>query len=86
MLSTMLPEKELGRDKSFGHFSKLPQRKSYLDNISSSNLHRILILVSTPVFMVKEPNETTNKKIGSFLCCEFEKKSKMAAMPVESRI
>ena len=37
---------KIGRDMGFGHFSKLPQRKSNLDNISSSNLHRIIFLVA----------------------------------------
>ena len=50
MILTMLPEKKLGRDMGFGHFSNLPQQKSNLDNISSSNLHGIIILVSRPMF------------------------------------
>ena len=41
---------KIGRDMGFGYFSKLPQRKSNLDNISSSNLRRIIFLVSPFVF------------------------------------
>ena len=57
-----------------GHFSKLPQRKSNLENISGSNLHKIIILVTTPMFSwSKNRMKQTSKKIRSFLYCEFEK-------------
>ena len=78
MILTMLQEKKIVPDKGFGHFSKLPQRKSILGNISSSNLHRIIILVSTPLF-----SWSTNrmkpliKRLGLFYIADLEK-SKMA--------
>ena len=42
--------KKLRRDMGFGYFSKSSERKSNLDNNSSSKSHRIIILVSTPMF------------------------------------
>ena len=51
MILTMLPEKNWGViwvSAIFQHC--MAQRKSNLDNISSSNLHRIIILVSTHMF------------------------------------
>ena len=42
--------KKIGARYGFRHFSKLPQRKSNLDSISSSNLHGVIILVSRTMF------------------------------------
>ena len=71
--------KKLGRDMGFEHFSKLSQRKSYLDNISSSKSHRIIILVSTPMFSW---SKNRMKPLIKRLChsnIANSKKSKMAA-------
>ena len=51
MILTMLPEKNWGAIWVSAIFQNcMPQRKSNLDNISSSNLHRIIILLSTDMF------------------------------------
>ena len=42
MILTLLPEKKLVRDKGFGHF---------FDNISSSNLYRIIKLLKYYIVM-----------------------------------
>ena len=71
--------KKLLRDMGFGHFSKLSQRKANLDNISSSNSHRIIILVSTPMFAwSKNRMKPLIKRLGHFYIAN-SKKSKMAA-------
>ena len=79
MVLTMLPEKILGRDMGFGHFSKLSQQKSNLDNISSSKSHGIIILVSTPTFSwSKNRMKLLIKRLGHSYIVNL-KKSKMAA-------
>ena len=51
MIITMLPETNWGAIWVSSIFQNcMPQRKSNLDNISSSNLHRIIILLSTHMF------------------------------------
>ena len=64
--------KKLGRDTLFRPFFKIAATKIN----SSSNLHRVIILVSIHlayVCMGNKSNETTYKKIGLFLYCEFGK-------------
>ena len=71
--------KKLGRDMGFGYFSKLSQRKSNLDNISSSKSHRIIISVSTPMFSwSKNRMKPLIKRLGHSYIANSEK-SKMAA-------
>ena len=51
MILTMLPEKNRGAIWVSAFFQNcMAQRKSNLDNISSSNLHKIIILVSSHMF------------------------------------
>ena len=79
MIIMMLPEKKMGRDMGFGHFSILPQRKSNMDNISSYNLHRIIFLVSTPMFSwSKNRMKPFIKRLGHSYVANSEK-YKMAA-------
>ena len=67
------------RDMGFGHFSKLLQRKFNLDNISSSNLHRIISLVSTPMFSwSKNRMKPLIKRLGHSYNANLEK-NKIAA-------
>ena len=70
---------KMGRDMGFGHFSKLPQRKSNLDDICSYNLHRIIFFVSTPLFLwSKNQMKPLIKRLGHSYIANKEK-SKMAA-------
>ena len=67
---------KMGRDMGF---AKLPQRKSNLDNITSSNSHRIIFLVSTPLFSwSKNRMKPIIKRLGHSYIANSEK-SKMAA-------
>ena len=72
--------KKMGRDMGLGHFSKLHgATKSNLDNISSSNLHRIIILVSTHMFSwSKNRVKPFIERLGHSYIANSEK-SKMAA-------
>ena len=70
--------KKLERNIGFGHFSKLlPQRKSNLDDISSSNLHRIIILVSTHMFSWSKNRMKPRIERLGHSCVAKSEKSKM---------
>ena len=62
---TMLPEKNWGAISVSPIFQNcMPQRKSNLDNISSSNSHRIKILVSTHVLWSKNQMKPLLERLG----------------------
>ena len=74
MKLSMLPEKRIGAIWVSAIFSKLPQRKFNLDNISSSNLHRIISLVSTPMFSwSKNRMKPLIKRLGHSYNANLEK-------------
>ena len=72
--------KKLGRDMGFAIFQNcMPQRTSNLDNISSSNLHRIIILVSTHMFLWSKNRMKPLIERLAYSYVANLKKSKMAA-------
>ena len=76
MILTMLPEKNWGT----AIFKNcMPQGKSNLSNISSSNLHRIIILVSTHMFSWSKNQMKPLLEILGHSYVANSEKSKMAA-------
>ena len=78
-LATVHPPLLLGQYMGFSHFSKWPPWKSNLDNISSSNWHRIIIFVPTPIFSGSKNRMKPLLKILGHSYVAISEKSKMAA-------
>ena len=72
--------KKMGRDTLFRPFFKIAATKIKFGQYSSSNLHRVIILVSTPMFSwATNRMKPLIKRLG-YSYIETSKKSKMAAL------